>query len=195
MRSAIIERETNETKIRVELELDGVGKHEIQTGVGFFDHMLTQLAVHGLFDLKIDAQGDLEVDSHHLVEDTALALGQAFNQALGERRGLVRMGGAVVPMDEALAEVVVDLSGRPYCVFTGEWTSDAINSLPVTLIEHTIYSLSVGMRANIHALIRYGRDDHHKAEALFKALGRALCQATREDPRRTSAIPSSKGIL
>jgi imidazoleglycerol-phosphate dehydratase len=195
MRSAIIERETNETKIRVELELDGSGKHEIQTGIGFFDHMLTQLAVHGLFDLKIGGQGDLEVDPHHTVEDTALALGQAFDHALGERRGLVRMGSAVVPMDEALAEVVIDLSGRPYCVFNGDWTGQTINILPVTLIEHVFYSLSVGMRANLHGLVRYGQDDHHKAEALFKALGRALCQATREDPRRASGIPSSKGIL
>lgn len=195
MRNAIIEKETNETKVRVELELDGSGIHKIQTGVGFFDHMLTQLAVHGLFDLKITAKGDLEVDPHHTVEDTALVLGQAFDQALGERRGLVRMGQGVVPMDEALGEVVIDLSGRPYCVFTGEWTGEMINDLPVTLIEHVFYSLSVGMRANLHALIRYGRDDHHKAEALFKALGRALCQAVREDPRRPSAIPSSKGTL
>ncbi len=195
MRSAIIERQTNETNIRIELELDGSGKYEINTGIGFYDHMLTQLAVHGLFDLKISAQGDLEVDPHHTVEDTALALGQAFDQALGERRGLARMGTAVVPMDEALCEVVVDLSGRPYSVFTGEWTGTQINTLPVTLIEHAFYSLSVGLRANLHALIRYGRDDHHKAEAMFKALGRALCQATREDPRRASAIPSSKGVL
>ena len=195
MRSAFIERETNETKIRVELELDGSGKHEIRTGISFYDHMLTQLAVHGLFNLKIEAQGDLAVDPHHTVEDTALALGLAFDQALGERRGLMRMGSALVPMDEALAEVAVDLSGRPYYVFTGEWTGQVITTLPVTLIEHVFYSLSVGMRANLHALIRYGRDDHHKAEALFKALGRALCQATREDPRRASAIPSSKGTL
>jgi imidazoleglycerol-phosphate dehydratase len=195
MRAAIIERETNETNIRVELELDGSGEYDINTGIGFYDHMLTQLAVHGMFDLKIYTQGDLDIDPHHTVEDTALALGQAFDQALDERRGLVRMGASVVPMDEALCEVIVDLSGRPYAIFTGEWTGATINTLPVTLIEHVFYSLSVGLRANLHTLIRYGRDDHHKAEALFKALGRALCQATREDPRRASAIPSSKGIL
>jgi imidazoleglycerol-phosphate dehydratase len=195
MRQALVRRETNETKIKVQLNLDGHGKSKIETGIGFFDHMLTQLAVHGLFDLELDVCGDLQVDTHHTVEDTALALGQAFTQALEDKRGLVRMGYALVPMDEALCEVIIDLSGRPYAVFKGEWNSSSVGNLPVSLIEHFFYSLSVAMKANLHVHIRYGRDDHHKAEGLFKALGRALDTATRIDPRRKDDIPSSKGVL
>jgi len=195
MRTASIERKTNETQIKIQIELEGSGMYEIRTGIPFYDHMLTQLALHGLFDLKIEAQGDLEVDAHHTIEDVALALGAAMDQALGDRKGLVRMGSAVVPMDETLCEVAVDLSGRPYCVFNGEWNGTDINAIPVTLFEHFFSSLAIGLRSNLHAAIRYGRDDHHKAEALFKALGRALCSASRIDPRRANAIPSSKGVL
>jgi len=195
MRQGSFNRTTRETDLQVEVNLDGQGQAEISTGIGFFDHMLEQIAVHGLLDLTIMAEGDLNIDSHHLVEDTGLALGEAINQSLGDRKGINRMGAASVPMDEALGEVIVDFSGRPYCVFKGEWTGTQVGSLPVTLIEHFFCSLSMRMRATLHINIRYGRDDHHKAEALFKALGRALCTASRKDPRRVDKIPSSKGVL
>jgi len=195
MRQASIERKTNETNIRVKLVIDGSGTTNINTGVGFFDHMLTQLAVHGLFDLDIQASGDLEVDNHHTVEDVGLTLGQAFNEALGDRRGIVRMGHAIVPMDESLCEVVVDFSGRPFSLFMGDWTGLDVGAIPVTMIEHFFYSLAMAMKATEHVQIKYGRDDHHKAEGLFKALGRALSDAAQLDSRRTNDIPSSKGVL
>lgn len=195
MREASITRKTNETQVQIHLNLDGSGKHDIQTGIGFLDHMLAQIAVHGLFDVEIKAKGDLEIDVHHTVEDVALALGQAFDEALTDRKGIERMGQAVVPLDESLCEIIVDLSGRPYMVFQGDWTCCSIQTLPVTLIEHFFYSLSMTMKANIHAQIRYGRDDHHKAEALFKALAKALRTAVSIDPRRSDTIPSSKGVL
>jgi len=195
MRQANVNRKTNETNIDVTVNLDGSGNCAIQTGIGFFDHMLTQIAVHGLFDIEIAAQGDLDIDTHHTIEDVALALGQAFSQALGDRKGIRRMGQAAVPMDEALCEVFVDLSGRPYSVFQGEWLAPNVGDIPVSLVEHFFYSLSMTLKANIHANIRYGRDDHHKAEGLFKALARALSTAVQIDPRRADAVPSSKGVL
>lgn len=195
MRNFTFKRKTNETDIQVQINLDGQGKSDISTGIGFFDHMLEQIAVHGLFDLTIHAQGDLQIDPHHTVEDIAIALGEAINKALGERKGIARMGTAVVPMDDALGEVNLDFSGRPYCVFIGEWSGTRIGEIPVSLIEHFFYSLSMRMMANLHLNLRYGRDDHHKAEALFKALGRALCMASRTDNRRMGEIPSSKGVL
>lgn len=195
MRKSTFARKTGETDIQVEINLDGQGKTEISTGIGFMDHMLEQIAVHGLIDLRLMAQGDLDIDPHHTVEDIALALGEAINQALGDRRGIIRMGTAVVPMDEALGEVNLDFSGRPYSVFMGEWTGTRIGGIPVTLIEHFFYSLCMRMKATLHINLRYGRDDHHKAEALFKALGRSLSAASRIDPRRIDEIPSSKGVL
>lgn len=195
MRTAKIHRQTQETEIRITLALDGTGQYQGETGLGFLDHMLAHLAVHGLFDLTVQARGDLHVDAHHTVEDVALALGQAFDQALGDRAGIVRIGMAAVPMDEALAIVVVDLSGRPYAVTEMPWSGPTVGGLPVTLISHTFESFSVAARANVHARVLYGRDDHHKAEALFKALGRALDAATRLDPRRGGAVPSTKGVL
>jgi imidazoleglycerol-phosphate dehydratase len=195
MRNAIYQRKTNETDIQVEINLDGNGKANISTGIGFLDHMLEQIAVHSLFDIKLMAQGDLHIDKHHTVEDVGLALGKVIDQALGDRKGIHRMGYAVVPMDEALAEVVLDFSGRPYCVFKGEWTGTQLGEIPVTLIEHFYYSLCMKMRATLHLSLRYGRDDHHKAEALFKALGRTLLMGSRIDPRRNGEIPSSKGVL
>lgn len=195
MRTANIHRQTRETDIRVSLGLDGTGQCQVATGLGFLDHMLTQIAVHGLFDLTVQASGDLHVDPHHTVEDVALTLGQAFDQALGDRAGIFRIGSAIVPMDEALAIVAVDLSGRPYTVTEMPWTGSAIGNLPVTLIPHAFESFAVAARANVHARILYGRDDHHKAEALFKALGRAMDTATRVDPRRGGATPSTKGVL
>jgi imidazoleglycerol-phosphate dehydratase len=195
MRSAEIHRKTNETDILVKLKLDGTGIHQIATGVGFLDHMLTHLAVHGLFDIQLQATGDLEIDAHHTIEDCALALGQAFDQALGKREGILRIASAYVPMDESLAFVAIDLSGRPYSVFQAEWRLPLIGVFPTSLFEHFFQSLAVTARCNLHARILYGNDDHHKAEALFKALGRALDSATQIDPRRRDIIPSTKGSL
>jgi imidazoleglycerol-phosphate dehydratase len=190
-----VDRRTNETEVHVKLNLDGSGTAMIDTGLPFLDHMLTQVAVHGLFDLEIEAKGDLEIDAHHTLEDVGLALGMAFLQALGARTGIVRMASAEVPMDESLARVTLDFSGRPYTVFTGSWTLPSVGGLPNTLIEHFLESFAQTARCNLHAQILYGRDDHHKAEALFKALGRAADAATRVDPRRAGKVPSSKGML
>ena len=195
MRRAEIHRQTGETNIRVSLALDGSGQHKIATGVGFFDHLLSHVAVHGLFDLTLEAIGDLHVDAHHTVEDCALARGQAFDQALGDRQGIVRTGFAYVPMDEALAFVAVDLSGRPYSVIQAQWHTPAINGVATSLFRHVLESFSVTARCNLHARVLYGRDDHHQAEALFKALGRALDAATQLDSRRGDAVPSTKGVL
>ncbi len=194
MRNTKIERKTNETQITIELELDGSGKHSIATGVGFLDHMLTHIAVHGLFDLNVQAAGDLHIDVHHTVEDVALVLGAAFDQALGDRKGIVRMASFYVPMDETLAFAAVDLSGRPYCVVEAEWGQAPVGGIPTSLFPHFLESFAVTSRSNLHARVLYGRDDHHKAEALFKALARALDAATQIDPRRTG-VPSSKGTL
>lgn len=183
-----------ETAVVCELNLDGTGKHTIKTGVGFLDHMLTHLAVHGLFDLELAATGDLEIDAHHTIEDVGIVLGQALADALGERRGIRRMGHAYVPMDEALAFVAIDLSGRPYTVIQAQWHTPLIGQMPTSLVDHFLESLAVHGRMNLHARVAYGRDDHHQAEALFKALGRALRQATEVDPRREE-VPSTKGTL
>jgi imidazoleglycerol-phosphate dehydratase len=195
MRQSTVHRKTNETDITLTLNLDGAGQHDLQTGVGFLDHMLTHLAVHGLFDLTVRAAGDLHIDAHHTIEDTALALGQAFAEALGDKRGLVRMGHAYVPMDEALAFVAVDLSGRPYAVMQAEWRTPLIGQFPTSLVPHFFESLAVTMKANLHTRVLYGRDDHHQAEALFKALARALDAAAQLDPRRAGNVPSTKGSL
>lgn len=195
MRTAKIHRKTLETDVQITLALEGTGQYEGSTGLGFLDHMLAHVAVHGLFDLTVRAKGDLHVDAHHTVEDVALALGQAFDRALGDRIGIVRIGAATVPMDESLALVAVDLSGRPYTVTEISWSGPAVGGLPVTLIPHVFESFAVGARANVHARILCGRDDHHQAEALFKALGRALDAATCLDARRGGAVPSTKGVL
>jgi len=195
MRTSTVHRRTKETDVQLTLDLDGTGQHEVQTGVGFLDHMLAHVAVHGLFDLTVQASGDLDVDPHHTVEDVALVLGQAFEEALGDRAGIVRIGSATVPMDETLASVAVDLSGRPYGVTEMAWTGPTVGGIAVTLIPHFVESFAATARANVHARVLYGRDDHHKAEALFKALGRALEAATRLEPRRGGTIPSTKGTL
>ena len=195
MRTSTLHRQTAETDITLSLTLDGAGQHDIQTGIGFLDHLLTHVAVHGLFDLTVKAVGDLHIDPHHTIEDTALVLGQAFNEALGDGKGIIRMGSAHVPMDEALAFVAVDLSGRPYAVIQAEWHSPAIGQFPTSLIPHFLESFAVTAWANVHARVLYGRDDHHQAEALFKALGRALDAATMVDPRRGGVVPSTKGSL
>ena len=195
MRTAEISRQTDETQITIKLDLDGSGRHEISTGVGFLDHMLTHLAVHGLFDLTVQAKGDLHIDVHHTVEDVALALGQAFDQALGDRKGIVRMGDCFAPMDETLAHVALDLSGRPYAVVEADWHTPYVGNIPTTLFSHFFESFAVTARCNLHARVLYGRDDHHQAEALFKAWARALDQVTRIDQRRAGVIPSTKGTL
>jgi len=194
MRTATITRKTNETDIEISLNLDGSGKHEVATGVGFLDHMLTHIAVHGLFDLTVKAKGDLHIDVHHTVEDVALVLGSAFDQALAERLGIVRMASFYVPMDESLAFVAVDLSGRPYTVIDAEWGPAPVGQVPTSLFPHFLESFAINARCNLHARVLYGRDDHHKAEALFKALARALDAATLVDERRTG-VPSTKGTL
>ena len=194
MRTATITRKTNETDIEISLNLDGSGKHDVTTGVGFLDHMLTHVAVHGLFDLTVKASGDLHIDVHHTVEDVALALGSAFDGALGDRKGIVRMASFYAPMDETLAFAAIDLSGRPYAVIDAEWGAAPVGQIPTSLFPHFFESFAVASRCNLHARILYGRDDHHKAEALFKALARALDAATRIDPRR-GGVPSTKGTL
>jgi len=194
-RTAVVQRATGETQVEVRLDIDGSGQHRIDTGLPFLDHMLAQIAVHGLFDLGITARGDLQIDPHHTMEDVALALGTAFQQALGDRAGIVRMASAECPMDESLAWVAVDFSGRPYTVFQAEWHAPSVGGLPVSLFAHFLESFAVQARCTLHAQVRYGRDDHHQAEAIFKALARALCAATRIDPRRSGRVPSSKGIL
>lgn len=193
-REANIQRKTSETDIRLSLNLDGQGEHSISTGVGFLDHLLRHVAVHGLFDLSVSASGDLEIDSHHTIEDVAIVLGQALDQALGDRAGIQRMGSVYVPMDEALAFVAVDLSGRAYSVIKAEWHGPSIGQMPTSLVPHFLETLAVQARMNLHARVEYGRDDHHQAEALFKALGRALRAAAAVDARRTG-IASTKGTL
>ncbi len=195
MRTAALSRKTAETDIALSINLDGTGKADIATGVGFLDHMLRHVAVHGLFDLAVKASGDLEIDPHHTVEDIGIVLGQAFDQALGDRQGIVRMGSATVPMDESLASVTVDLSGRPYAVIQAEWHTPSLGLLPTVLIPHFLESFAFNARINLHAHVAYGRDDHHQAEALFKALGRALDAATVIDQRRAGRVPSTKGTL
>ena len=193
-REAAIERKTSETDIAIQLLLDGTGQHQIYTGVGFLDHMLTALAVHALFDLTVKTEGDLYVDAHHTIEDTAIVLGQAIDQAAGDRRGIMRVGHAYVPMDEALGFVALDFSGRPYVVFQANWSTPAIGQFPTDLVQHFFESLAIHAKLTLHAGVE-GRNDHHKAEALFKALGRSLDAATQIDDRRSSELPTTKDFL
>ena len=194
-RTASIERRTGETSIELILNIEGSGMVESATGIGFLDHMLHLFARHGLFDLRVRATGDLHVDEHHTAEDVCICLGQAFDRALGERRGLVRTAHAYVPMDEALGFVAVDLSGRPYCVVDADFVTPRVGQLGTDLVAHLFESIAMHGRMNLHARVLYGRNDHHKVEALFKALGRALDMATRIDERLGGAIPSTKGVL
>lgn len=193
-RTATINRNTKETDIAISINLDGSGKHDISTGVGFLDHMLTAIAVHGLFDLEVKTVGDLHIDSHHTIEDTGIVLGQCIDQALGDRTGINRMGHAYVTMDEALGFVALDLSGRPYSVFQADWHAPMIGQFPTTLVGHFFESIAFQAKMNLHAKVTYGRDDHHQAEALFKAFARALRTAVEHDPRR-AGIASTKGTL
>lgn len=194
MRIATVERVTKETNVRVGINLDGSGTVDVSTGVPMLDHLLSHIAVHGLLDLEVRASGDLEIDAHHTIEDVAIVLGQALVKALGDKHGIERMGHSYVPMDEALALVAVDLSGRPYAVVDAEFAVPMIGGIPSSLIPHFLETLATHARMNLHARVFYGRDDHHKAEALFKALGRALAMAVAVDPRRTQ-VASTKGTL
>ncbi|HEY83079.1 MAG TPA: imidazoleglycerol-phosphate dehydratase HisB [Dehalococcoidia bacterium] len=191
-RVSTVKRKTKETDISLELNLDGTGKWEIATGIKVFDHLLSQLAQHGVFDLKISATGN---DQHHLAEDVAISLGKALGEALGEKRGIVRMADVAVPMDDALATVAVDISGRGYTVLELAFSENDMLGFPTDLIRHFLESFAIEAKLNLHARIAYGTNDHHKAEALFKALGRALDAATRIDPRLAGELPSTKDLL
>jgi len=191
-RKATKSRKTNETEIRVSLDLDGSGEYKIGTGIPFFDHMLAQLARHGYFDLEIDAKGDLEIDGHHTVEDVGLVLGQALQEAEGDRRGITRFGHAYVPLDEALTRVVIDLSGRPYLVYKAEFKTPRLGDLQTELIEEFLKAFVQEGRFNLHVENLYGRNQHHIAETIFKATARALHMATRV---QYATIPSTKGVL
>ena len=191
-RTAIVKRKTKETNISLELNIDGSGEQEINTGIKMFDHMLAQLVQHGRFDIKISGTGD---DQHHLVEDVAICLGKALGETLGEKRGIIRMADTAVPMDESLAAVALDISGRGYIVTDLPFTDNDMAGFPTDLVRHFLESLAIEARLNLHANIIYGTNDHHKAEALFKALGRALDMATRIDERISDKIPSTKDLL
>jgi imidazoleglycerol-phosphate dehydratase len=191
-RKSVIKRDTQETSIGLELNLDGSGKWEITTGIRMFDHLLSQLAQHGKLDFKCAANG---TDIHHVVEDVAICLGKAFNQALGEKRGIVRMGSVLVPMDDVLVMVAVDISGRSYTVLDIPFADNDMTGFPSDMVRHFLESFAAEARINLHARVMYGTNDHHKAEALFKALGRALDTATRLDPRLGDALPTTKDLL
>lgn len=194
-RTGRVERATKETSVLVEVDLDGTGEVQVSTGVGFFDHMLDQLGRHGLFDLTVKTDGDLHIDSHHTIEDTALALGAAFREALGDKSGVRRFADAWVPLDEALAHAVVDLSGRPYLVHREpENLAPMIGSYDTTMTRHVLESFVAQAGVALHVHVDYGRNAHHVAECQFKALARALRYAAERDPRQTG-VPSTKGAL
>ena len=193
-RTAEISRRTAETDISLALTIDGQGRAGIDTGIGFFDHMLTLFAKHSLIDLKVKAKGDLHVDNHHTVEDTGIVLGQALRQALGDKKGIVRYGWAYLPMDETLARVAVDLSGRSYLEYRAPSGVESINGFSFQLVEEFLRGFTHNVLANVHVEIIYGRDAHHMAEAVFKGLARALDAAMRHDPRVTG-VPSTKDML
>jgi imidazoleglycerol-phosphate dehydratase len=193
-RIANLLRQTKETKIELAINLDGRGDATVSTGVGFFDHMLDLLSRHSLIDLDVTADGDLQVDAHHTVEDVGIVLGQAIEKAVGDKRGIQRYGWAIVPMDESLAQVAVDLSGRPAFVFNVTFTGPTIGDFQTELVEEFLKSLSANARMNLHVTVPYGTNNHHIAEAIFKALARALRQAVSKDPR-SDAVPSTKGSL
>jgi imidazoleglycerol-phosphate dehydratase len=192
-RTAAVSRETSETTIEVTLDLDGAGESTVETGVGFFDHMLTAFAKHGLFDLTVRCDGDLHIDDHHTVEDVAITLGQALTEALGDKRGIVRYADRRVPLDEAVASVVLDVSGRPFFAFDGAFSQPYIGEFTSHMAEHFAQSLAMNAGLTLHAGVE-GDNAHHEVEALFKALARALDDATRIDDRR-SDTPSTKGAL
>ena len=199
-RKTQLERKTKETNIKLALNIDGKGMSNIKTRIPFFDHLLTQIAVHGTFDLKIIAEGDIDIDNHHTIEDVAILLGETYNLTLGNKIGISRVGHCFFPMDETLAFAAVDLSSRPYFVKEINWKNSFLGSkennlIPVDLIEHFLYSFAINAKISLHVRILYGNNNHHMAEAIFKALGRSLDYASRLDPKREQIVPSSKGSL
>lgn len=193
-RQAVINRQTKETQISLQLGIDGSGQAEVETGVPFLTHMLELFSGHGQFDVSVQANGDTDVDDHHTTEDIAICLGQALREALADKRGIQRYGHAFVPMDEALGQVIVDLSNRPHLEYRGEALSEKVGAFDTELVHEFLQKLAVEARMNLHVCIHYGHNTHHMIEAVFKALGRALDQATRIDSR-IEGIPSTKGML
>jgi imidazoleglycerol-phosphate dehydratase/histidinol-phosphatase len=193
LRTAHIDRTTNETSIAVDVTLDGTGLYNVNTGLGFFDHMLAQLSKHSLVDIKLSVKGDLHVDEHHTIEDTGLALGEAIRQALGDKRGLERYG-FLLPMDESLAQVAIDLGGRPFFMFQGTFERERVGEFPTELVDDFFRAFADGLRANLHITVQ-GRNDHHKIEAIFKGVAKTLKQAVAIDPRASGLLPSTKGSL
>jgi imidazoleglycerol-phosphate dehydratase/histidinol-phosphatase len=192
-RSITIKRNTSETKIAIEVNLDGNGDYKINSGIGFFDHMLSLLSKHSGIDMKIDVQGDIQVDEHHSVEDTGLALGDAIRQALGDKLGIERYG-FLLPMDESLSQVALDLGGRPFCSFNAKFEREKVGEFPTELVEDFFRAFADGLRANLHITVS-GRNDHHKIEAIFKAVARALRQAVSQNEQNAGVLPSTKGVL
>ncbi len=195
MRTAQLDRKTQETRIQIALELEGEGRSDISTGIGFFDHMLTLLAKHGQFNLTVRAEGDLMVDGHHTVEDVGIVLGQVFARALGDKRGVIRYGHAVIPMDEALLAATVDLSGRPFIVYQASPGGPLVGDFDTQLAEEFFRAFAFNAGITLHLTCHYGKNDHHIIEGLFKALARALNEAVRIDTQRADQIPSTKGVL
>jgi imidazoleglycerol-phosphate dehydratase len=195
MRTATIARSTSETSIEVTVNLDGTGVYDVQTGVGFFDHMLEQLSRHSLIDLTVRTKGDLHIDAHHTVEDTGIAIGQAFARALGDKRGIRRYGEALSPMDETLTRVALDISGRPWLVWKSRFTQAQLGTMDTEMFEHFCHSFAQAAGITLHVETLYGTNNHHIAESIFKGLARALRTATEIDPRKADAVPSTKGVL
>lgn len=195
MRNASVHRKTNETEIAVEVDLDGSGVYRVSTGIGFLDHMLEQLSRHSLIDLTVSAKGDLHIDPHHTTEDTAIAIGEAVAQALGDRRGITRFGHAYAPMDETLTRVAIDISGRPYLVWKVAFSQPKLGTLDTELFEHWFHSFAGSAGITLHVENLYGRSNHHIVESSFKALARALRTAIEIDPRKADSVPSTKGTL
>ena len=195
MRKGAVSRKTNETEISVEVDLDGTGAARIATGVGFFDHMLDQLARHSLVDLTVSAKGDLHIDDHHTVEDVGIALGQALKQALGDKRGLIRYADCLLPMDETLTRVAVDVSGRPFLVFRTEFPTEKIGTFDTQLVREFFQAFAMNGGLTLHIETLYGANSHHIAESCFKGAARALGAALAIDPRQASRVPSTKGVL
>jgi imidazoleglycerol-phosphate dehydratase len=194
-RRAAVERKTKETQIRVSLNLDGTGAYTVKTGIGFLDHMMEQLARHSLMDLEISASGDLHIDFHHTTEDVAICVGEAVSKALGERVGIGRYGSAVIPMDETLSEVALDLSNRPYLIWKVTFTKPKLGEMDTELFKEWFQAFSQAAGATLHVWNKYGENNHHIVESCFKGLARALRQAIEIDPRKADAIPSTKGVL
>lgn len=195
MRTASINRNTKETEIAVEVNLDGSGQYEISTGIGFLDHMIEQFSRHSMIDISCRIKGDLHVDQHHTAEDSAIAIGQAIAKALGDKGGIMRYGSAYSPMDETLSRVALDISGRPYFVWKAGFTQERLGEMDTELFEHWFHSIADAVGLTLHIELLYGKNNHHIAESIYKGFARAMRQAVEIDPRKGGAIPSTKGIL